>query len=379
MTTRPEDSVAPEPEAQEAPDAGERPGGMTGLRRITLIVACTALGLLTYYVAADRTTPFAADARVQAFVLRVAPEVGGRVARIAVTDNGVVEPGEELFAIDPIPFELAVAQAEARLDRAGQAIGASTAAVEAAQARLNEARAREANVGAQAGRTLEVAQRGVYPQARQDEALAAIEEARSAVQLAEAGLRQAQEELSPAGADNPQMREALAALDRARFDLSRTSLTAPARGVVTNLQLTSGQTVNAGQPVMTFISSEDVWLLAAMRENSLEVLEPGQRAEVVLDSLPGRVFPATVRSIGWGVAGGMVDPQTGLPDTSGGSGWLGNPQRFPVHLVFDRERLPAGVRYGSKAAVIVYARESRIMQALARLRIRLISILTYVS
>ena len=45
--------------------------------------------------------------------------------------------------------------------------------------------------------------------------------------------------------------------------------------------------VTAGQPAMTFISVTDVWLLAPMRENSLGVLAPGQRAEVVLDVLPG--------------------------------------------------------------------------------------------
>jgi len=353
--------------------------GLAGLRRITLIAVLIAMAIFLYYVIADRTTPFAGDARVQAFVLRVTPEVTGQVQFVGVIDNQVVEEGAVLFRIDPTPFEAAVTQAEARLGQVGQTLGASTASVEAAQAKLDEARAAEANVRVQSARVLDLVKRGVYPRAREDDALAAIDEARAIVESAEADVRRAQEELGPEGRDNPQIQDALAALERARFDLSRTSVSAPSAGAVTNLQLAEGQTVVAGHPAMTFISRDDVWLLAAMRENSLGVLAPGQTAEVVLDALPGRVFEASVRSIGWGIAGGSVDPSTGLPKTTDDSGWLTDPQRFPVHLVFDVERPPVGARYGSKAAVIVYAGGNPVMDVIAWLRIRLIALLTYVS
>ncbi len=368
-------------DAAEPPEteANRDKSGLAGLRRITLIAILIALAIFIYYVIADRTTPFAGDARVQAFVLRVTPEVTGQVQFVGVIDNEVVDEGAVLFRIDPIPFEAAVAQAEAQLGQVGQTLGASTASVEVEQAKLDEARAAEANVRAQSNRVLELVKRGVYPRAREDDALAAIDEARAVVESAEADLRRAQEELGPEGQDNPQIQDALAALERARFDLSRTTVSAPSAGAVTNLQLAEGQTVVAGHAAMTFISRDDVWLLAAMRENSLGVLEPGQTAEVVLDALPGRVFEATVRSIGWGIAGGSVDPSTGLPKTSDDSGWLTDPQRFPVHLVFDVERPPVGARYGSKAAVIVYAGGNPIMDAIAWLRIRLIALLTYVS
>ncbi len=363
---------------EPAPEPEKTGGDMSGLRRITLWAIAVALLLFAYSVVADRTTPFAGDARVQAFVLRVAPEVTGQVARVAVSDNATVERGALLFEIDPTPFRIAVEEAEARLAQAGQTIGASTAAVDSAQARLDEARAAEANIRAQSGRVLDLVARGVYAEAREDEALAAIEEGRAAVERAEADLARAREELGPGGAENPQLRTALAALERARFDLSRTRVTAPSRGVVTNLQLAAGQTVVAGHAAMTFLSAEDVWLLAPMRENSLGVLAPGDPAEVVLDILPGRIFEARVESVGWGVAGGAVDPTTGLPKSTAETGWLRDPARFPVQLVFEGE-MPAGARYGSRAAVIVYAEDSWLMDAIGWVRIRLIALLTYVS
>ena len=140
---------------------------------------------------------------------------------------------------------------------------------------------------------------------------------------AQASLEQARQALGPQGADNPQIREALAALEQARLDLTRTTLLAPGDGVVSNLQLNTGQFAAVGQPALTFLDTRLVWLQAFLRENSLEYLTPGARAEVVLDVLPGRVLPARLDSVGWGVGEGDVDPTTGLPKTRQGTadGW----------------------------------------------------------
>ncbi len=383
-TAEPDAARMPDNQVSDSKESGGKEtegkgGDLAGLRRITLIAIGIALIIFVYFVIAARTTPFSGDARVQAFVLRVAPELNGRVEVVGVTDNQVVEANDEFFVLDRTPFQIAVDQAEARLAEAGQDVGASTASVDLAQAKLDEARAAQTNVEVQSERVLELVRRGVYPKAREDDALAAIDEAKAVVESAEADLRRAKEELGPQGQDNPQIQDALAALEDARYDLARTSLTAPARGVVTNLQLSVGQTVVAGQPVMTFISSEDIWLLAPMRENSLNVIEPGQKAEVVLDSLPGQVYDAEVRSIGWGIASENVDPTTGLPKSTSESGWLANPERFPVQLTFDPTRMPKGARYGSKAAVMIYSSDNFVMRAIAWARVRLIALLTYVS
>jgi len=124
-----------------------------------------------------------------------------------------------------------------------------------------------------------------------------------------------------------------------------------------------------------------VWLQALVRENSLEYISPGTRAEVVLDVLPGRVLPARVESLGWGVGEGDVDPATGLPKTHQGTGgWLASAQRFPVDLTFETAGGPPhGVRYNARASVILYTGEHPVFDALAWLWIRVISVLTYVS
>ena len=61
------------------------------------------------------------------------------------------------------------------------------------------------------------------------------------------------------------------------------------------------------------------------------------------------------------------------------SGWLRDPQRFPVRLVFDEMEFPKGVRYGSQANIIIYADDSAVMDTLGRLWIRAVALLSYLS
>ncbi len=349
------------------------------LRRTALVVVGIALLLFILSIFMERLTPSSSQAVVQAYVIRMASEVAGRVIEVGVTDNARVPKGQVLFRIDPEPYEIAVKEAEARLAQIGQAIGASTAAVNSAQASVAEATATRDNVREQSQRALELVKRGVYAQARADQAKSDQNAAEAVVARATAELAKAREELGPAGADNPQLQEALAALEKARLNLARTTVLAPADGVITNLQLAVGQVVSTGQAALTFIDANTIWIAAAYKENSLEFVTPQDKAEVVLDSRPGRVFTARVENVGWGVSGTSVDPATGLPTIRNQTGWVRDPQRFPVRLVFEG-RLPEGVRYGSQANVVIYTGESNpVMNAVGRLWIRIVAAVTYVS
>jgi multidrug resistance efflux pump len=132
---------------------------------------------------------------------------------------------------------------------------------------------------------------------------------------------------------------------------------------------------------MTFIDVRDYWISAEFRENNLGTMEPGDRAEVVFDVLPGRVFRATVANIGWGVARiGQTGPGGALPTIRNQSGWVRDPQRFLVRLDVLPDDIPPGtVRYNSQVNVIVYASDNPVTSAIGWLWIRLVSILTYVT
>ena len=122
------------------------------LRRWTLAILVVFLLLFGWTLVADRLTPYTSDASVRAFVVRIVPEVSGKVIEVAVRDNQIVRTGDLLYRIDPTPFRITVERAEAKLAAAGQAVGASTAAVDEAQAQLVQELSQRDNVREQAAR-----------------------------------------------------------------------------------------------------------------------------------------------------------------------------------------------------------------------------------
>lgn len=349
------------------------------VRKVTLIVLALAALLFVYGLFADRLTPFTDQGSVQAYIVNLAPDVAGRVRAVNVVDNQRVRAGQVLFSIDPERYEIAANSAAAQLSTAGQSVGASTASLESAQARLAVAEANLANARLQSARVLDLVQHGVRSPANADEATATLRTAVADVGRARADVEQARQNLGPQGPSNPQIRQAQAGLEKAQRDIRDTVIRAPSNGAVTSLQLAPGRFVGAGQTALTFIDSDEIWIEAQVRENSLEHIEPGDRVSIVLDVRPGRVYPGKVESIGWGVDNRDIDPQTGLPAIRNDSGWVREPQRFPVRVRLDADKRPRDVRVGSQASAMIYTGESGLTDALGRLWIGVVSYLTYLN
>ena len=107
---------------------------------------------------------------------------------------------------------------------------------------------------------------------------------------ARADLNRAQRQLGNASADNPQIRAATAQLGKAELALLWTELRAPARGVVVDLTIGKGTFAQAGKPLMTFGSFDEIWVEAYLTENNLGRVKAGQPAEITLDAYPGRIL-----------------------------------------------------------------------------------------
>jgi multidrug resistance efflux pump len=369
------ETIELEPAAPPAPAKAKAPANP--VRRATLIVLLLCVALFAYSIVADRLTPYTDQARVQAFVVRMAPDVNGRVEKVNVVDNQAAKAGDVLFEIDRERYEIAVDSAKAQLAAAGQSVGASTAALASAGAQLAEAEAKLTNAQEQTARIFEMVKKGIYAQARGDQATAALDAATADVDRAKADVEQARQNLGPQGADNPQIRQAEAALRTATRNLVDTTLRAPSDGVVTNLQLATGQFVAAGQAVLTYIDAEAIWIECEFRENNLEHMKVGDTADIVLDIRPGRTYRGAVESIGWGVDSRDVDPTSGLPTFKNDTGWIRDAERFAVRIQFDPDSRPKGIRLGSQANVVVYTGASSITDTIGRLWIVLVSYFSY--
>lgn len=348
------------------------------LRRWTLIILAACCVFFIWYLVADRFTPMTSQARVRGFVIPIAPQVAGVVKRVSVINNQVVQKGEVLLEIDSSDYQLVVASAEADLEKAGQDLGASTASVSSAQAQLVDAQANEVRIATDAERMFALEKQGVVSRSDGDMARAELKRAKAQVASAQAELARAKEQLGASGADNPRIRAALSALEDARLDLSRTTIVAPTIGGVVNVKIAAGFYATTGQPLMTFISGEDVWIEAYMRENSIGNVQQGDRVEIILDSAPGRVYKGEVASIAYGVKTEKGSTLGDLAQVTGSTGWLREPQRFPVIIRFTDKSAAGLRREGGQADVIVYTGDNFVLNGLGWVWARVMSIFSYI-
>ena len=372
-------SDAPDAKTPEAAGPPQKP--RDPVRRYTLTLLVIAALLFIWYVAADRAAPWTDQARVDGFVIAITPKVSGRVEAVNVIQDQLVHAGDVLLEIDPRDYDLAVARAKAELELAGQETGAETASVAAAEAGLADARARRQKADQDRERIERVYEEdpGAVSEAMLDQVRAASDSARANVAEAAAELERAKETLGAGGEDNPRVRTAVAALQKARIDLAETKLYAPTNGGITNLETQVGHFANAGQPLMTFVSGSGVWVEAYLRENSLANIQQGDPVDIVLDMVPGRIWKGTVQSKGYAVQAPTDGAPGELVTVKTSSGWLRDAQRFPVIIKFDDEGA-RGYRFiGGQADVQIYTQESNaLLNGLGALWIRLMSWLSYV-
>lgn len=347
------------------------------------VVGAILLSLL-WYLLADRFTPYTQQARVQAFVVPVAAEVAGRVIRVLVRDNQMVEAGEVLFEVDPGQYQIAVERARADLESTRRQIAASTAGIDSAQASLRAAQANELKSQQDRDRLERLYREdpGTISLRRLEVSRATHVQAISQVAAARAEVQRAREQQGGSEEQNALLRSAATALEKAELDLANTRVRAGSAGMITDLRTDVGQFAAAGNPVMTLITIQDVWISAEMTENNLGRVEPDTPVAIVLDVLPGEVFAGRVRSVGYGVSVGQSTAPGTLPKVENSRDWLRPAQRFPVIVEFapgEASRLAKlrGIRVGGQADVMAFPTQGNPLNPLGRLFLYLMSWLSY--
>jgi len=371
MTEQTEEQEA----AREAPEVAEK----DPVRVWTIRILILSVFMLIGYLTADRLTPVSSQARVHALVIPIAAEVSGLVTDIEVRNNQFVNAGDILFRIDDGRYRLAIASAEANLQSAREATGASAAGVDAAEAQVMSARAglQRSEQDAVRLRRIKELDSGAISDRKIESAEAALIVSQQQLAAAEANLEKARQSLGSAGEDNSKILQAQSALDNAKLDLQRTVVVAPTAGVVTDVRVDRGNFAGAGAPQMTFVSSDNVWVQADFTENNLGHVDQGDQVRLAFDVFPGRVFKGEVRTTGFGVA---VDsaPLGSLPTINNNRTWLRDAQRFPVIIDFEMSGDEMRkLKVGAQVTTIIYTGDNWLFNALGAMYIRIGSIFSY--
>jgi multidrug resistance efflux pump len=284
-----------------------------------------------------------------------------------------VKKGDVLFRIDPTPYELTVKSLEAQLANtqassreldeqlAGAAgkVAEAKGAIQQADSRVREVQAKLDLARTRVGQNRELVATGAGDrfaleraetdvkelEAQLDTTRSVVAQARAAETQSLASERQIRQRIGgKVGNEYAPVAQIRAQLDNARWELSQTTILAPADGYAINLQLRPGSFTAAFPltPALTFVENA-YQVIALYQQNELHQVEPGNEAEFTLDTYPGRIIKATVDSIVWAQGQGQVANSTQLPMT--GYGPM-PPGRFPVKLSVDERDaglfLPAG-------------------------------------
>lgn len=364
----------------EAPDAGDAAESVKKGGSALLIVIVLSLA---WYLLADRFTPYTTQARVQGYVVGVAPKVAGVVMEVFVSNDQEVEAEQPLFQIDRSQYEIALEQARSNLETTQRQIDAGAAGVDSARAALRSAQANATRSQKDLARLKRLREQdpGTISMRRLENSQASLDSALARVSKAESDVQRAIQQMGgEVVAENPSLKAAQAALEKAELDLANTLVRATAAGVITDLRADVGAFAGTGAPVMTLISVHDVWINAEFTENNLGHLKAGDEVEILFDVMPGQVYPGKVRSIGLGVSAGASHPPGALPTIQNNRDWLRQAQRFPVLIDIDlrhADDLDGHIRIGGQTSVVGYTEGHGILNMLGAFYIRLMSLFAY--
>ena len=321
---------------------------------LVIVSLGTAMVLAVLLLRHAEHFPSTDDAYVDADVVGIVAQVAGPIVDLPIRDNQTVKAGDVLFEIDSRPFRIEVELARAELDRTGLNVGGLTDAVTSAEAGVRYAKAQLRLAETQWQRVEPLSKIGAVTFQDRDKAMASLDSARAGLDNALAELAQARANLGEADANNPEMRSAVAELERAELDLSYARPVAPVNGYVTDLDLSPGSYASIGTPMLSLINTDSWRVVAYYKETELRRIRPGQPVTIYLPAYRGVRLEGSVQGIGWGVEqqeGDGTRGPSGVPSVTPTVDWVRMAQRFPVRITIADIDPNHPLRKGMRATV----------------------------
>lgn len=294
------------------------------------------------------------DSYVNSDKVALSTDVSGLVASIPVHDGEQVTKGAVLFRLDPHQFQIALDGATADLAQTRLTLIAQK---QDYQRMLRDVAARAATVQADQAtfdRYAQLVGRGDLPRQQYDDARYKLASDQASLQGAAVAAKVQLAKLD--GNPNvdvttlPSYRQAAARVAEAQRELDHATVRAPFNGVVTQVStLQPGMYLPAGTAAFGLVSTDHVWVDANPKETELTFVKPGDRADVTVDTYPGRVWHGTVESIA---------PSTGamfaiLPAQNASGNWVKVVQRLSLRVRLDIKPGDPVLRAGMSATVSV--------------------------
>ena len=350
-----------------------------------IVVTLPIFALIIIILFMNIVAPSSHDVRAMNYTIPIVPRVSGLVTEVPIEPNRPIKKGDVLFKIDPVPFEAAVKAAEAKLAELKVGLVSAQAYQRGLDDELKNAEASTQSLVARVelskkrlAQYTELAASGAGRRAEQEQAESDVANLSSQIAAAKATESKVKQkidarteagEIDEVAQAKAQISKAEADLVASKYDLDGTTHLAPTNGRVTNLALQPGvrATTVTANAVMSFIQEDDPWILAFYHQNELRYVEPGNEAEIFLETYPGRIIKCKVDSILWATAQGQM-PISGWVGTTAGLGMLSD--RIAVRLLVEPKDKELFLASGAVGGGAIYTDQLKFLHIIRKVFIR---------
>ena len=322
------------------------PQRKSSLRRWLILLL--GIGAAVYF-GSDYVIAYTDDAYVRSDFVAIAPEVDGIVQSVAVSDNQLVHVGDRLLQLNPTSYRLTVALKQDRVAAAGADVEEKTVAATLVVSQIDSASAALQLAQQEYDRVKSLVSDQASSQQELDRMTEELRRAQS--QLAEArtqaGVAVRQVDMAKAAVEESKAELAIAA-----YALSRTEITAPVDGYVTNLTLRPGAYAKAGSSLIGIVDVNRFRITANFKEYVAASLNPDNTVWIWFDSHPWRIFRGRVESVARGIARDDT-PGLLLPYVAPTTNWIRLLRRLPVTIILDPPVPRSDLFMGTDARVLI--------------------------
>ncbi|PLW95031.1 MAG: hypothetical protein C0591_11595 [Marinilabiliales bacterium] len=333
------------------------------------------LAALTEIVGLGQYAPYTETCFVQSYVVPMAPEYGGYLKKVYVESNVPLKKGDTLFQMDPAEWQYRVDEYEAQLAAAGTNVAILSQQVDEARSRVNATKASLETAKAEYEQIYDAAQKKAASQMSVEQYLKKVDVLKAQLNADQAALRASQLAFESEIDGQPtEIAEAVANLEKAKYNLKATTVVAPSNGFVSYLQVFPGNYIQIKQPIMTFVNTDEKWIMTQITQFGINHIQKGDTAEIALMMYPGKIFHGVVDEVFWSngnaqghISGQLPRDQEIIPGTN-----------FMVKLkIIEDEKYP--IRFGASGIAAIYTQDAAdILKVLRRLEIQAESFLFFV-
>ena len=266
------------------------------------------------------------DAEIDGHIDPLSSRIDGTVTRVHVEDDERVRKGDLLVEIDPRDNEVAVEQAQARLELALAQVASAKQDYASALAMVRETDAANFKSRRDAARYAILLNQQVVAQEQYDQYTATARVDSAKVDSAREAAGSVLKTIAARQADADAAR---AVLDQALLNLSYTKIYAPANGIVGKRTVERGSRIEPGQTLMYVTETDDIWVTANFKETQLARMRPGQQVTIRVDTF-GKDYRGYVKDL----PGASGDRFSLLPPENATGNYVKVVQRLPVRIVF---------------------------------------------